>query len=381
MIKRHLEAQIISHLEKRKAILLFGARQVGKTTLVKSVCKIAGYKSLFLNGDESEVHELLNELSSVKLKLLFGDNKIIVIDEAQNIQNIGTLLKIIVDMIPEVQVIATGSSAFELANKANEPLTGRKYEFMLYPLSFSEMLNTHGFLKEYSMIEHRMLYGYYPEIVTKEGQEEKHLKILSGSYLYKDLLMLEQIKMPKLIEKILKALALQIGNEVNYNELAQLTGANNTTIEKYIDLMEQAYIIFKLPALSRNVRNEIKKGKKIYFYDNGIRNAVIGNFLPLHSRSDVGALWENFLVSERMKYLRYNEMTAHSYFWRTTQQQEIDYIEEQNGKIYAYEFKWNDLKTHRIAKTFSDAYHPESFEVISLKTIESFLCPTHGIIR
>ncbi len=372
MIKRLIETKITAGFYKNKAILIFGARQVGKTTLIKSILKNYKNDVLFLNGDEIETKELLTE-SSVKLKLLFGEKKIIIIDEAQNIENIGLILKIIVDTMPDIQVIATGSSAFELSNKANEPLTGRKFQFMLYPLSFSEMVKHHGYLEEYKLIDHRLIYGYYPEIVINTGKELNLLKLLTNSYLYKDLLILEQIKRPKLIEKILKALALQVGSEVKYNEIAQLVGADNQTVEKYIDILEQAFIIFRLSSFNKNVRNEIKKGKKIYFYDNGIRNAIIGNFLPLSSRQDIGVLWENFIISERKKMNEYKNNTVNSYFWRTNMQQEIDYIEEYEGNLFAYEIKYNENKKAKFPITFITAYNNCKFEIINKNNFETFL--------
>src|SRR5690606_4514182 len=228
--------------------------------------------------------------------------KIVFIDQAQRIPNIGLTLKLFTDQIKAVQVIATGSSAFELSSQVNEPLTGRKYEFMLYPMSFGEMVLHHGLLEEKRFIEHRMVYGYYPEIVSKIGEEAELLKLLANSYLYKDLLMLEQIKKPLILSKLLKALALQVGSEVNYNELAQIVGSDPKTVDKYIDLLEKTFVVFRLPAFSRNLRNEIKKGKKVYFLDCGIRNAIISNFKPVSSRTDVGALWENFVISERLKH-------------------------------------------------------------------------------
>lgn len=288
-----------------KAILIFDPRQSYKSTLVEALLKGKDY--LYMNGDEADVRELLFNTTSTKSHALIGNKKIEFIDEAQRIANIGLTLKLITDQIKDVQVIATGSSAFELSSQVNESLTGPKYEFMLYPVSFSEMVNYHGLLTEKRLIEHRLLYGYYPEILTKPGEEKELLKLLVDSYLYKDLLMLEQIKKPALLEKLLKVLALQVGSEVNYNELGQTVGTNNKTVERYIDLLEKAFVIFKVPALNRNVRNEIKKGKKIYFYDCGIRNAVINNFNLFSARTDTGALWENFVVSERKKFLAYKK--------------------------------------------------------------------------
>jgi predicted AAA+ superfamily ATPase len=282
-------------------------------------------------------------------------------------------IKLFTDQIKQVQVIATGSSSFELAANINEPLTGRKFEFMLFPFSFTEMAQHHGFLEEQRLLEHRLIYGYYPEIVTHAGQEKKLLKLLANSYLYKDLLALGAVSKPALLEKIVRALALQLGSEVHYQEIAQLVGADNQTVEKYIDLLEKSFVVFRLPAYSRNVRNEIKKGKKIYFYDNGIRNAVIGTFSFLQNRTDKGALWENFLISERRKYLTYQDIDAHCYFWRTTQQQEIDYLEEREGKLYAYEFKWNPASKPRFPKTFLHNYSVAETQLIHTKNFESFL--------
>ncbi len=373
MIHRAIEKLIEVLLFKGKAILLFGPRQVGKTTSIRSILANNEQKCLFLNGDEADVRESLENTTSTKLSLLFGENKIVFIDEAQRINGIGITLKLITDVLKDVQVIATGSFAFDLANETQEPLTGRKYEFQLLPISFQEMVKHHGILEEKRLLEQRMIYGYYPEIVVNPNDAEENLKLLANSYLYKDLLNLEQIKKPALLGKILKALALQVGSEVSYNEISRLVSGDFHTVEKYIDLLEKAYVIFTLPAYSRNVRNEIKKGRKIYFYDNGVRNAIINNFSPLGSRSDVGAMWENFLISERMKYLVYNNLNTWKYFWRTTAQQEIDYLEELNGKMTAYEFKWNPNKNVRFPKTFTEAYPEVDLKLITPKNFEEFV--------
>lgn len=373
MVTRHLEKEIQKHLFKRKSIIILGARQVGKTTLVKNLIKDQSGKTLFLNGDDSDVREVLSNLNPTKIIPLIGDHKIVVIDEAQRIPETGLVLKIIHDNFENIQLIATGSSSFELATIINEPMTGRKFEFFLHPFSFEEMVDHHGLLTERRLLEHRMIYGYYPDIALNPGHELKLLKSLASSFLYKDLLNLEQIQKPVLLEKLLKALALQIGSEVSYNELAKLLDYDKGTIEKYVDLLEKAYIIFRLNGLNRNVRNEIKKGRKIYFYDNGIRNAILGNFLPLSSRSDTGALWENFLMSERYKLLHNKDIDFKSYFWRTTQQQEIDYIEERQGKLFAFEFKWNSRKKPHLSKTFTNAYPDSEFQLISPENILDFL--------
>ncbi len=371
MIYRLLQRSIEKRLHKGKALLLFGARQTGKSTLADSLLTAQKQDWLTLNGDDADVREALTNTTATKLKAIIGSKKILLVDEAQRITNIGLTLKLITDQLKDVQVIATGSSSFELSSQVNESLTGRKYEFMLYPVSFEEMVNHHGLLEEKRLIEHRMVYGYYPEIVTHPGEEQERLKLLAGSYLYKDLLMLDQIKKPALLEKLLNALALQVGSEVNYSEIGQLVNSDRKTVEKYINLLEKAFVIFQLPAYSGNVRNEIKKGKKVYFYDCGIRNAIINNFKPLSTRTDAGALWENFIIVERIKYLRYKEQYTTHYFWRTTQQQEIDLIEDHDGVLSAFEFKWSKNAKARIPLTFTENYPGSKTAIISPENIES----------
>ncbi len=312
--------------------------------------------------------------TSTKLRTIIGNHRLFCVDEAQRIPNIGLTLKLITDQLPEIQVIATGSSSLELNSTIAEALTGRKYEFILHPLSFSELAADHGFIEERRFLEHRMVYGSYPEIVTSPGHEAELVKLLAGSYLFKDLLILEGIKKPALLENIVKALALQLGSELSFHEIGQLTGADSHTVERYIDLLEKAFVIFRLPAYSRNVRNEIKKGKKIYFLDNGIRNAVIGNFLPLTNRTDTGALWENYLISERLKFRNNAGIEGSGFFWRTSQQQEIDYIEEQSESLSAFEFNWNVGKSGvRFPKTFTRAYPNAGTRVITPADYDAFL--------
>ena len=373
IIKIDLQNQLTSRFFKGKAILLFGARQVGKTTLAQTVLQDYGDQALRLNGDESDVRDLLSNTTSTRLKAIIGANRILFIDEAQRIDNIGLTLKLITDQIPDVQVIATGSSSFDLANKVNEPLTGRKFQYLLYPLAFGELVAHHGLLTEKRLLDHRLIFGSYPEVVTSAGQEVELLKLLAESYLYKDLLMLEQVKKPALLGKIVKALALQVGSEVVFTEIGRLVGADSQTVEKYIDLLEKGFVIFRLPSYSRNVRNEIRKGKKVYFYDNGIRNAVINNFMQPSQRTDVGALWENFLVSERRKLRAHQGISAEDFFWRTTQQQEVDYIEETQTGLCAWEFKWNDKGKARFPKTFVEAYPQCRTAIVTPDNFEAFL--------
>jgi predicted AAA+ superfamily ATPase len=373
MLNRIIEQNIKEKLFKGKAILIFGPRQVGKTTLVRSIVNTFEHKHLWFSGDDADVRSSFSEATSTRLKLLFADAKIVVIDEAQRIENIGVCIKLVTDHIPDVQLIATGSSAFELANKINEPLTGRKYEFNLYPFSFKELSQKNGLLEETRLLENRLIYGSYPEVINSPNEERDVLKSLSESYLFKDILSYEGINKPGVLRKLLTALALQLGSEVSYNELSQTVGVDKNTVEKYIDLLEQVFIIFRLNGLNRNHRNELKKSKKVYFYDNGIRNSLLGNYLPLQNRIDTGALWENYLISERQKVLSYNRFYGHSYFWRTTQQQEIDYVEEVDGKFTAYEFKWNPNAKVKFSKAFLESYSINKTEVIHPKYFEKFL--------
>lgn len=344
MIHRKLQPIIEGKLFKGKAIILIGARQVGKSTLFNQITKERKEAVLTLNCDEPEVKEMLTNINTPELKMLIGNNTILVIDEAQRVPEIGLTLKRITDNFANVQLLVTGSSSFELQNNLNEPLTGRKYEYHLYPISTAELYDTQGLLPVKQMFESRLIYGSYPDIINHADEAKELLMNIANSYLYKDLLAMNEIRRPILLEKLLIALALQVGSEVSYNEIAQTIGTDNKTVEKYINLLEKCYVIFRLNAFNRNLRTELKKGKKIYFYDNGIRNAVIQNFAPLSLRQDTGALWENFFISERLKANHYKGNYAKSFFWRTTQQQEIDYIEENDGKFTAFEMKWNPNK-------------------------------------
>jgi len=372
MISRILKQKIKTDLRLKKAIIVLGARQVGKTTLLNEIIKeIENFK--IINGDEPDSNEQLNNLSSTRLKALFGNISALIIDEAQQIPEIGISLKRITDYIKDVQLYVTGSSSIELANSINEPLTGRMLEYKLFPISFEEMVKNSSLQEEKRLLPHRLVFGYYPEIVTSPGDEIKLLKNLSGSYLYKDILSFGLVKKPAILEKLLKALALQIGSEVSFNELGQIVGADKETVERYINLLEKAFVIFQLNALSRNQRNEIKKGKKIYFYDNGIRNALIGNFQQFELRMDKGMLWENFIIGERIKMLNYNDFYGNYYFWRTTKQQEIDFIEEKDGVYSTYEFKLNAKKKGRFSKLFTEVYPVVEMKTITPENIEEFL--------
>ena len=364
---RILYQTILDQCFKAKVIMLIGVRQVGKTTLLKKLQKEMNVPSIWLNADEADIlQEIAQATTSTQLLQLFGkDNKLVIIDEAQQIPNIGKKLKLFYDNYPEIQVIATGSSAFELQNETNEPLTGRKREFFLYPLSFAELVGQTSLLEEKRLLHTRLIYGSYPEVINHPGKEKEVLREIATSYLYKDILQIDGIRKTSVIEKLLQALAFQIGSEVNYHELAQLVGNINTvTVEKYLDLLEKAFVIYKLPALSRNLRNELKKGKKYYFYDNGIRNVLISNYNSIALRQDVGALWENYILAERLKHNQYAQYYSNQYFWRTHDQAEIDYIEETGGILHAVEIKWKAQKVS-FPNSFLQAYPNNTTQIIS----------------
>lgn len=375
MIKRELKDSIISACFKKKVIILIGARQVGKTTLLREIIEEFKVPSIWLNADEEDILSGLTAAgtSTQLLQLIGPNNKLVIIDEAQQVPEIGKKLKLIHDTNPEIQIIAIGSSAFDLQNKTEEPLTGRKTTFYLYPISYRELTNNTSQLEAKRLLETRMIFGSYPEIINNPGHEKEILIEIAQSYLYKDILQLESVRKPGHIDKILKALAFQMGNEVNFNELAKTVGnIDVATIERYLDLLEKVFVIFKLPALSRNLRNEIKKGKKYYFYDNGIRNVLINNFTLPDLRFDKGALWGNYLISERLKNNSYTKNFVNSYFWRTHDQAEIDYIEEQDGVLNAFEIKWNNRKS-RFPNSFLEAYPEHTTSLISRQNFEDFL--------
>jgi uncharacterized protein len=373
MIARIIQSKIETDLSRNKVQVLFGARQIGKTTLVENIFKTFEGRKLWLSADDSDVRELFINATGTRLNQLFGGYDLLVIDEAQRIENAGLALKIIADQVKSLHVIATGSSAFELRDKIKESMTGRAIEYNLFPFWMQEMVEHTNLLEEKRLLEHRLIYGYYPEVVKNPGNEKQILKQISESILYKDLYSLTQVKKPYLLEKVLQALALQLGNEVSYNELSNHIGADKETIERYIFLLEQAFVIFRLPSLSRNLRNEINKGRKIYFYDNGIRNILINNFAPLHLRTDKGALWENFLVTERLKKTTYEQLFCNRYFWRTRQQQEIDYIEDYAGVLNAYEFKYAANSGKKVPLTFAKVYPKHEFSVVDSGNYENFI--------
>ncbi len=369
MFDRTLEKTIKKKINSGKAIVLVGARQVGKTTLIRNL--LQEKKFLFLDADDPATRSLLQNPSTEQLRTIIGQHNIVFLDEAQRISGIGLTLKIITDQFKQVQLFVSGSSSFDLGNELNEPLTGRKWEYELFPISWEEYEDKIGVVKSEQQLENRLLYGFYPEVINNQGNEREVLKNLVNSYLYRDILAFSTIRKPEVLEKLVQALALQIGSEVNYNELCKLVGINKITVQNYIDILEKGYVVFRLNSFSQNIRTEIKQNRKIYFYDNGIRNMVLGNFNPLDLRVDKGALWENFLVSERRKQHLYKDTFTKMYFWRTKQQQEVDLVEETSGQITGFEFKWN-TKNYKFPQNFIESYQAKG-SVIDRKNFRDFV--------
>lgn len=370
MYARSIQSSIDKRIGSRKAIIVTGPRQVGKTTLMKTLLNNREY--LYLNGDDPSTREMLEGINAEQIKAILGKYALVFIDEAQRIKDIGLTMKIITDQFKSVQLFASGSSSFDLANQLNEPLTGRKWEYQLFPVSWEEFELHQGYLKSQQQLETRLIYGFYPDVLTSPGDEIPVLRNLVNSYLYRDLLMYGGIKKTDALDKLVRALAFQIGSEVNYSELGQLVGLDGKTIARYIEILEKGYVIFRLRAYSRNLRNEIKKNEKVYFYDNGVRNMILGNFDPLSIRSDKGALWENFLASERIKQIAYKESLTRVYFWRTKQQQEIDWVEDSGGKITGFGFKWDAKGKERFPITFTKTYNAES-KIIDKSNFRDFV--------
>ena len=375
-IERDLKVVLDSKIGKGKVLLLIGPRQVGKTTLLKNILtSISSEKKVqFWNCDESDVRQFLSEANSAKLKSFVGNSDFIVIDEAQRVKDIGLTIKLLHDSFPNVQLAVTGSSSLDLSNSINEPLTGRKFEYNLFPFSTNELVNHTSMLEEMRLLKNRLVYGFYPDVVNNPGEEKEILTNIVNSYLYKDVFEFQDIRKSSVIEKLVQALALQVGSEVSFNELGNLLGIDTVTVQRYVDLLEKAYVIFHIRSFSRNVRNELKKSIKIYFYDNGVRNSVISNFSPVELRSDIGALWENFLISEKIKNNAYHNKHAKYYFWRTTQKQEIDFIEEVDQNLFAYEIKYNPKKVNsKCPVTFSNNYPNVPFDVITSENYMDFV--------
>lgn len=377
-INRLLLPQLAKRVTPGEVTVVYGARRVGKTTLIKEFLSSYQEKYLFLNADELASREALESQDAQKLGSLIQGYDLLVIDEAQRVNEIGLNLKIIVDTYPELAIIATGSASFDLANKISEPLTGRKSTLTLYPLSFEEMTKEYGNFEAKKQLERWLIWGGYPRIVTAQSAEERErlLGELVGSYLYKDMLELEEIKRADKIVDLLRLIAFQIGQEVSLAELGTNLAINRQTVERYLDLLEKVFIIYKVNGFSRNLRKEIVKNSRYYFYDNGVRNALIQNFNPPNLRDDIGQLWENFLVTERMKTNHYHNRFVNSYFWRTYDQKEIDLIEEAGGQIYGFELKWNNGKLNKSTLSeFTAAYPNSKIELVNNENFTNFLLP------
>jgi len=374
IIERTILGSIVKALYKGKVLILYGARQVGKTTLVREIQALHKADSVYLNCDEPDILAAFSGKTSTQMGAFIGNKKLVILDEAQQVPNIGRTLKLLHDSFPQTQLLATGSSSFELSDKVSEPLTGRKTEFTLYPFSVGELAARYSALEAGRLLERRLLYGMYPEIALKSGHPAEELKSLARSYSYKDVLKYHNIRSHELLEKLLQALALQIGSEVSYNELASLLGVDKNTVASYIQILEKAFIIFRLGPFSRNIRNELKRLRKIYFYDTGLRNALINNLNPLNLRQDAGALWENFLVAERRKFLANHGLDRQTYFWRTQQQQEIDYLETEGDSLRAFEIKWGKVRV-KPPKVFQEAYPDAVFTGVNRDNYLAFLTP------
>lgn len=373
MYPRDMIGVVNSWMDSPEIIILFGARQVGKSTLLE-ILSSQYAEMIILNCENPVISDVFQSRDISRILALFEGNKIVALDEAQEIPEIGRILKLLYDDKRVTQkLIATGSSSFELANKTGEPLTGRNVKFRLFPLSINEIARENGWLNVLESINDVLVYGCYPGIVDlSPTDKKKKLLTMSGDYLFKDIYKFEQLRNPEILRKLLKAIALQVGNLVSIPELANLTGVSAITVERYLDLLEKSFVIFRLGSYSSNLRNELKKSRKYYFYDNGIRNAVLNNFVPVDERTDIGALWENFCIAEHLKSNENKAIFSNYYFWRTYDGAEIDLVEERDGKLFAFEFKWNPKKTAAIPESFKSEYNVNELKVINRDQLAFF---------
>jgi len=373
-LKRDITENIIKKLKPNKIVIIFGARRVGKTVLVKEILKNMNEPVLSLNGEDINIHDKLAIRSIENYRQLIGSYKLIYIDEAQKIPEIGLKLKLMVDEIEGLRIIISGSSSFDISKDAGEPLTGRKYAFNLFAISENEYNQIENSFSKIDKIRERLIFGNYPELLHLPDQNDKidYLNEMISSYLLKDILVYENIKNSQKIFNLLRLIAFQIGREVSLQELGNQLGISKNTVEKYLDLLSKVYILHKVEGYSRNLRKEITKSSRWYFLDNGIRNAIIANFNSIKARNDIGQLWENYMISERIKYQEYNRISSNNYFWRTYDQQEIDWVEERDGSLHGYEFKWKVNKV-RIPSQWKSAYPDSTFEVINNSNFENWL--------
>jgi len=365
MLVRDIYSFIKEEITTGKVILIYGARRVGKTVLLEQISKDFEGKISSLNGEDYTTEMLFSERTSANYNMILENTDLLIIDEAQNIKDIGKILKLIVDTVKNVAVIASGSSSFDLFNKTGESLVGRSYEFKLYPFSIKELSQKETKIETFKKLEERLIYGLYPELlqINDFSKKQNYLNEIVNSYLLKDILMIDGIKNSSKMKDLLRLISFQTGNEVSYEELGKQLGMSRNTVEKYLVLLSKTFVIYKLSAFSKNPRKEISKSSKWYFFDNGVRNAIIGDYRPLSLRTDVGALWENFIISERIKLVNNNRQLVNFYFWRNYNGQEIDLIEEHNGDLKAFELKWGNAKA-KIPSAFSKEY-----ENIEVKTI------------
>jgi hypothetical protein len=374
-IYRVIKTPIINDLKQlNKVVLLYGPRQAGKTTLSKTIIKEVGLKTLMINADQSKYIDVLSSRDLGKLRSLVAGYELLFIDEGQRIPEIGINLKILHDEMPELKILVTGSSSFLLSGRVSESLAGRKKIHTLLPVSMQELAGIYNPFELNDQLEERLIFGSYPEVINtvNHSEKEEYLRDVSSSFIFKDILELEMIKYPLKIRELLKLLAFQVGSQVSIHELGTKLGLNRETVERYLFLLEQSFVIFKLPAFSHNPRKEISKSQKYYFYDTGIRNILIDNTKSLNDRNDQGALWENFIIAERRKYLLYNQKNFSCYFWRTYSGTEIDYVEEIMAEYFAYEIKSGKSKT-RIPGSWSGEYG-SNFQIISKQNYLEFIC-------
>jgi len=373
-IVREITELVKNKLVPQKVVVILGARRVGKTVLVNEILKTVTEPVLKLNGEDISVHQKLAESSVENYKSLIGSYRLLYIDEAQKIPDIGRKLKLMIDEIEDLKIIITGSSALDINRNTGEPLTGRKYTLNLFPLSENEFNQTENAFNKLEKVKQRLVYGSYPELlhIDNEVDKREYLNDLVSSYLLKDILAYENIENSQKIFNLLRLLAYQIGGEVSYQELGKQLGISKNTVEKYLDLLQKVFIIKKVEGFSRNLRKEITKNSRWYFVDNGIRNSIIANFNVVNFRNDIGQLWENYLISERLKYQQYNRISCNNYFWRTYNQQEIDWVEEREGKLFGYEFKWKNQKV-KTPSLWQKTYKEASFEVITQDNFSQWL--------
>ena len=373
-ISRLIQKDIINHLQPNKVVVIYGPRRVGKTTLIQEINKKFFNKTLFVNGDDISIQSYLGSQNLEKLKSFVGKTPLLIIDEAQTIPKIGLNLKIMVDNIPNLKIIATGSASFDLSQQIGEPLVGRKWQFELYPISQLELLKYENPFESTTKLESRLIYGSYPEVVTASSNIKKGeiLKEILDGYLFKDILLFEGLRKSAKLVQILKLIAFQIGREVSLRELAQHTELNSATVARYLDLLEKVFIIRRLSGFRRNLRTEVTKTSRYYFIDNGVRNILINNLNQLSDRSDVGELWENYLYVERLKKREYKKIYANEYFWRTHTQNEVDLVEERNGKLHGFEFKWGK-KYSKKYRLFAETYNNANCSLINRDNYLDFI--------